>query len=413
MQIVFQVHDPAARQFETDEAMRMMAAADALGYGDLARDARHQMSSRPSDLEFVPISITPRVRDTEYNFDFDSHTAPVSGANLKRIVHRSDGAVLFIAKLDDGKELGLVGATMHESPVEPYTQVLDEATMNVVMMLINDLRDDIAVAVSNLTHTEAKLEDFMGDPSKFGTDAMGRKLSYKILVKDSKVLAVLTIVGGEVKSLPFLEHSVPAMGSLITVTSQTTGEQCYGFVKAVPTGLIVTNDLRDDFEKIVTKFPRVPCSTIASRKHVADLHGYVDCEVVFKGGAWMLDSPMNESHNCTTLQLADEEVQTELFCIRESLKSEVSDDLSAIIDDIEANLAKLRGKTYSSPEEAKALLTAAMEGVKSARTIATELKAKHTSSSSADEMVEIIAKAEKALPKFERELRALRFEVAM
>ena len=205
---------------------------------------------------------------------------------------------------------------------------------------------------------------------------------------------------------------------IYSMISPTTGDAKYGTIKTIPTGLIVTNDPKDDFVKVDIKYPRI--STVV-RKHVADLHGFVDCDIIYNNGNWILQAPLQEAHNVTNIQLADESIQTELIFVRESLKSEVSVDLESIFNEIEANMKTLRDKSYESKESGKSLLSETQKLVNNARSMASELREKHAASSSGsgsgamdDEALKgVLAKCSEVMPKYERELRALRYEIAM
>ena len=51
--------------------------------------------------------------------------------------------------------------------------------------------------------------------SNFATDVSGRKLTYKVLVKNQKVLAVLYQLGNQVKRAAFVERPVPAVNTTV------------------------------------------------------------------------------------------------------------------------------------------------------------------------------------------------------
>ncbi|ETO30397.1 hypothetical protein RFI_06723, partial [Reticulomyxa filosa] len=200
LKVVFQV----MRTQDPQQALQnqLIDTATELGYGDMAQAAIHasgyDRNSR-DQIEFIPIQLKPKVREMEYKFDFNSQesdSTPLGNQSLKSVSHVMDGTVLFEGKYDDGS-LGLVGTMSNDSPVELFTQMLDDETHNIVMILIDDIRDDITIEVKNLTHvTNMTLEDCMNE---FSTDAMGRKLCYRIVVKDGRVMGVLTPLGDEIK----------------------------------------------------------------------------------------------------------------------------------------------------------------------------------------------------------------------
>merc|ERR550525_1163943 len=90
--------------------------------------------------EWIPISVEPRCRDTEYEFSFDSNSNMVNNNSLQSVKHRMDGPVLFRGIYDDGKGLALVGSAVND-PIDIYCQVIDEVTHNIVCIIFeHDLR---------------------------------------------------------------------------------------------------------------------------------------------------------------------------------------------------------------------------------------------------------------------------------
>ena len=94
-----------------------------------------------------------------------------------------------------------------DTPVELYTEEIDEETHNIVQLYFSDLRDEVAVDVVNLTNTDLTLSD--DECCVFQQDATGAALNYKIIVRDGAILSVLYQEGGEVRPSPFVEHRLP------------------------------------------------------------------------------------------------------------------------------------------------------------------------------------------------------------
>ena len=194
----------------------------------------------PAEIEFVPISYTPEVRVQEYKLDFNDGSNP-SDKCLKSVAHHIDGSILFSGVFDDQ-----TGMLLHASsqPIEIYSQALDDVTHNILCVLLdNDIRSDITVDSKNLSYTEMTLDtikkDSLADFQK--KDATGRKLSYRIVVKSGQIIGVLSLIGDEIKEMPFIEHFVPNPGSLVII-DKGYGSRKWAVVKNLPTGLIVTND---------------------------------------------------------------------------------------------------------------------------------------------------------------------------
>ncbi|ETO27702.1 hypothetical protein RFI_09430, partial [Reticulomyxa filosa] len=207
--------------------------------------------------------------------------------------------------------------------------------------------------------------------------------------------------------LPFLEHHVPPEGSLVKIRK---GDRV-GIVRNIPTGLIVTNNPKDDFVKKDLHFPREEAAMF--RKHVADLHGFIDCEIIYDNGEWMLETSYQKAFNVTELEMADDEVQTEYFHIQDSLQSEVTNDFMALLEKVDGIVSKLRSKSYTDNDEAKNALKDANETLQSIKTMRGVLVDKHKGPKVDPEIITILNESQTKIARLERELRALRFETNM
>ncbi|ETO25509.1 hypothetical protein RFI_11628, partial [Reticulomyxa filosa] len=364
-----------------------------------------------ADVDFMPIDLVPKVRELEYEFVFgvnhhgDEADILLGNDCLKSVSHVVDGEVMFEGKYDDNDgSLGLVGAMSNDSPVELFTQALDEETHNIVMILIDDIRNDITIEVKNLTNvSNSTLQDCM---TEFAVDALGRKLCYRIVVKDSQVIGVLAPLADDIKQLPFLEHVIPPEGSLVKIRKGNSA----GIIKNIPTGIIVTNNPKDNFVRKDLQFTRE--GTELFRKHVADLHGFVDCEVVYENGEWQLEKPDQKAFNVTDLELADEDTQTEYFYVQDSLRSEVTNDITILLDKVDKIVIQLKNKSYKNIDQVKNALKEANETLYNAKIMRCHLTEKQGSNIDS-EITTVLNESQTRISQIERELRTLRFETNM
>ena len=112
----------------------------------------------------------------------------------------NNGEVLFKGIYDDGS--GLFGIAINQA-IEIYSEIIDDVTHNIICILLdNDLRQDIVIDVKNISFTSLTLTDILKDSETDFTkkDAAGNKILYRIIVKDKKIIAVLTRFGNEIKN---------------------------------------------------------------------------------------------------------------------------------------------------------------------------------------------------------------------
>ena len=202
-----------------------------------------------------PVQILPEgLSLSEYDISF------AAGPSALRVEHRTDGPVKCRAEPAAQKQV------FADSPVELYTQEVDEETHNIVQVYFSDLRDEVAVDVLNITGTGASLED--AECASFPPDATGAALNYKIIVRDARVLAVLYQEDEQVHSSPFVEHRLPTAGAFVVLPDDTLG-----VLQSLPRGLVVAREHRELPENASHWAPRVGLR--AKGKHPAELPGMV------------------------------------------------------------------------------------------------------------------------------------------
>jgi len=234
--------------------------------------------------DMIPLKLYPVVRYAEYKFNWNSRSR-----KLNSVSHMDDGQVLFEATEVETH-------IYDDKPMHIYTQVVDESSVNILMILLTDTRDNISVESHNLTHTNKTIEDFM---TEFNVDMSGKKLNYRIIVKDGEVQAILapTKTPGDCKRMKFMEQKVPCEGALISTDSKI------GRLKSIPTGLIVTNNSAG-VEKKELQYKKRPGPETWGR-HISDLSGYVDVDVLIHDEV-LLPEPREEAWNVSEFQLADQ-----------------------------------------------------------------------------------------------------------
>jgi len=241
-----------------------LAAASANG-GESVFLVRYSGGENGAPIE--PVEIKPEgLSLAEYEISF------AAGVTALRVEHRIDGPVKCRAEPAARKQV------FSETPIELYTEEVDDETHNIVQLYFSDLRDEVAVDVLNLTNSDVTLQDT--ECAVFQQDATGAALNYKIIVRDAAVIAVLYQEGEDVHSSPFVEHRLPPPGSYILLPDGSLGK-----MRTLPRGLIVARVPRDLPEN-APQFP--PRSGLRPKgKHPAELPGVVDVEVLQQDGAVM------------------------------------------------------------------------------------------------------------------------------
>lgn len=369
------------------------------------QQAAVQMTSREK-MEFSPISFAPQVRDLEYKLEFDSSSS-ASNACLKSVQHRIDGHVLFRGIMDTGENV-LIGNTM----VEVYSQILDDVTHNIVCIIIdNHLPMDFMIDVLNISFTDTTLVSAIKDSEREfdKSDMMGKKLSYKIIVECKKIVAILTKIGNEIKELPFIEHIVPSVGSLVCVPKRNV----WGIVRCIPTGLIVTNDPNKNIVCVMSEYKRNVHSTIVRKHWVSDTcEGFIDIDVVRDGyeSEWVDVKYAGKQAFavCDILSASDDDIIA-YMTFKEINENMISEEIKNIVIEIEKDMLLLKNKNFGGDRSAVQVLNDCTGRVKDMQEKIASFKQRKMSS----EEEEFVENMNKKMSEFNREIRALRYEVRM
>eukprot|EP01084_Bolivina_argentea_P087643 158296_1 len=218
-----------------------------------------------------------------------------------------------------------------------------EANIANPSICIYDLRDNVVIDVKNISFTEQTLKDVLNDSEKdFGKEDMaGNKISYRIIVKDKKIIGVLTKFGNEIKEMAYIEHAWMKEGELVSIPSRNM----LGIIKCVPTGLIVTNDPNNSLEKKQVKYQRNVNSRIV-RKHCADLDGFVDIDIVREGiGNWRdLDNPLCQSFAVTDIEQSNDSDIAEFISFKQMNQTNVTDEIKNSMTIIENTFGVIKDK---------------------------------------------------------------------
>eukprot|EP01084_Bolivina_argentea_P281944 482509_1 len=364
--------------------------------------------------EFVPIQFEPsECRDLEYELDFEDKT-PLGNACLKSVKHILDGPVLFRGIYDDGAGLGLIGLSVNH-PIDIYTQIIDEVTHNIVCIIFeNDLRDNVVIDVKNISFTEQTLHDVIRDSANdFNkTDAAGNKISYRIIVKGMKIIGVLTKFGAEIKEMPYIEHCWLKEGELVQIASRGM----LGLVKCIPTGLIVTNDPHRNIHKKAIRYTKNVNSRIL-RKHCADLDGFIDVDVVRENNKWReSDDPLCQSFAVTDIAQCSDDDIAQFIAYKQQNHNNITDELKEAMQDVENDFMaiKIRKDEENQNDDdqqisAKDLLNRATNTIKKIQELLSAFE-KRKSGQTNDEETAFTKQVHDNINRYNREIRALRFE---
>jgi len=289
---------------------------------------KYQIEKVSGDM--IPISLRPVVPFNEYIMNWDNSTR-----KLNSVSHKQDGKVAFSCTETDSH-------IYDDAPILIYTQVVDDQTLNIVFIGITDTREEIRVDPVNITYTSKTVKDFF---TEFKQDFGGNALNYRIIVKDGAVQAVL---GSSKKGKPqrekFVEISVPRLGSYVTFKD---GKKI-GRLQSIPTGMIVTNKL-SGAKRVPLHYKRRPGPENFGR-HVSEIAGYVDIDVLLDGERLMYSNPNKEAWNVSEFKITEKVDQQKLEGLISEAESKKEKDGDLYEQKISQLSDLLKGNKSKSPE---------------------------------------------------------------
>merc|ERR1712129_238503 len=161
-------------------------------------------------------------------------------------------------------------------------------------------------------------------------------------------------------------------------------------------------------------FPKNVHSRIA-RKHCADLDGFVDVAIVCEGNAWkQTDDPLCQSFVVTDLQRASVDDETMLVSYRQTSDSNVTDTIKSLMQMVDDDFEAIKQNKNTNDDKAlspKDLLDRVTSNCKAIQESMSSLK--NRKSKLDEEEANFVKLVETSIVKYNREIRALRFEIKM
>lgn len=198
-------------------------------------------------------------------------------------------------------------------------------------------------------HDNDQVDDF----KEFKTDAAGKKLRYKILIKDCAIKHVLYNQGRggqDIKQIKFTEHRV---SSEVYLTSEKTSQGCFylGKVCSFPTGIVACADL----VKLKGHQPipkQYEAKSHCTSRSFEELPGHVDFECLSLIDSNQSHTPVGnvrEAHSICTLKaatedmaLAYEKVMQVSIKQREAALEQAITSLASLLEETDPALAHLQ-----------------------------------------------------------------------
>lgn len=206
----------------------------------------------------------------DYDIDFNKMKGAIIAIRNKQL--RTEIKFHDMARQD-------IDGYVEGSIMEIWTQMIDDETLNIVHIHVNDTGEEVTMDVAYM-HDDENIEIF----HDFKTDITGNPLKYKIIVKGCKIHSVLyNCVGKDssksLKSIPFQENSIESGSEQMFQSGdlKNLGEKSgvIGRISKIPTGMISSADLNkvQSHQQVKIEYQMV---NQCKHRGFDELMGYVD-----------------------------------------------------------------------------------------------------------------------------------------
>ena len=237
----------------------------------------------PTEKDLIPYKIEPSYIDiNQYNLSIQTNS-------IKQVENKENRCfVIFDSTLiGEGKSTtGLVAS----SSIKVYTTLYSKDILNILHIHLNDTSQEITIDSEFLEKDENILNHKV-----FTTDAMGKRLTYKLLFKDYRLIKVYYAVSNDFIDEPSFEEIRYTPNNYVKILN---GEykNYYGQIKQFPIGMLARKD-KDLCELKKMSSSEFKKEGYCPDRHLEELPGFVSVKILFAGGSppLQLKEPINIS----------------------------------------------------------------------------------------------------------------------
>jgi hypothetical protein len=224
-----------------------------------------------SQKELIPYKIYPE------SVDINHYDLSISNNKIVEVRNKESGSTIYfeailIKENQTGKFTGLVSTSV----MKVYTALYNKDVINVIHVHLNDTSEEITVDSTFLQRGHS-----VTDEKHFPEDYMGKKLNYKFIFRDYKLLKVYYNVSNKFVDEPDFEEIRIMHDKIVKITIHDKYSNHYGKVYHIPVGMIVRKekDQSDIVERI--KSSEIIQGGTCQERHLEELQGLVSVEILF------------------------------------------------------------------------------------------------------------------------------------
>lgn len=221
------------------------------------------------EKDLIPYKIEPNY------IDINQYHLEVQGNSIRFVQNKENACFVVFDSISigDGKSTtGLVSSSL----IKIYTTLYSKDIVNILHMHLNDTSKDITIDSEFL-----EKKDNILNHKVFTVDASGKRLTYKLIFKDYKLIKVYYSVSNDfIDEPPFQEIRLNPNHFVKVINGDY--QNYYGQVKDYPIGMLARKDKgAEEIKRMISSgFKK---EGYCSDRHLQELPGFISVEILFEG----------------------------------------------------------------------------------------------------------------------------------
>jgi len=249
----------------------------------------HPDPNQDNNKELIPYKILPEWVDiNEYQISINSN-------KISEVRHKEANLIIIyegvLIKEESGSQIkGLVS----NSSLKLYTTLYNKDIVNILHIHLNDTSEEIAVDSVFLERNENP-----EDHKHFIIDAMGKKLNYKFIFRDYKLVKVYYNLTKDFIDEPNFEEVRLKSENFVKIKGHDVYTNYIGKLRSFPLGMLARKE--KDNSNIIERMKSFEQKRegFCQERHLDELPGFVDILIMFAPDGTLLDSEkeLNQSNS--------------------------------------------------------------------------------------------------------------------
>ena len=230
----------------------------------LQQDTKNEL-----EKDLIPYRIEPSYVDiNQYNLEIKDNL-------IRSVTHKQSQCFVFFdtKMIGDNQKSGLVS----NDPIKVYTTLESKDILNILHIHINDISEEITIDSIFLEKNDNIL-----NYKNFTTDVTGRRLNYKFIFQNYKLIKIFYCMSIDFIDEPLFQEIKFSKNGFIKIIK---GEfkNYYGKIKEFPIGMLARKDNEETQLKKMKSFEEKKEGHCGDR-HLDELPGFVSVEIMFYPG---------------------------------------------------------------------------------------------------------------------------------